>query len=244
MASGVPVKAAVGGIAMGLFKEKDDYVILTDIAGVEDHYGDMDFKVAGTKEGITAVQMDLKIKGLSYSILAEAFEKARNGRLRIIDHMQGVISEPLKEISENAPRIVTIKIKEDKIREVIGPGGKVIRKIIADTGADINIDDDGTCHVASADKEALDEALAIIKEIIAEPEVGKVYDGRITKIMPFGAFCEFMPGREGLIHVSEISSGFVKDVSSKLKEGDAVKVLLYEVDSQGRNNLSMKRVNP
>lgn len=242
MASGVPVKAAVAGIAMGLFKGDDKHVIVSDIAGVEDHYGDMDFKVAGTKTGVTAVQMDLKIKGLSYKIMAEAFEQAKKGRLKILDHMNGTIAEPLKDLAASAPRIVTIHIQTDKIREVIGSGGKVIRKIIADTGADINIEDDGTCQVASANKESLDKAVQTIRDIIAEPEVGKVYDGKITKLMNFGAFCEFMPGREGLIHVSELSDTYVKDVASVVKEGDAVRVVLFEIDNQGRNNLSIKRV--
>lgn len=242
MASGVPVKAAVAGIAMGLFKGDDKHVIVSDIAGVEDHYGDMDFKVAGTKTGVTAVQMDLKIKGLSYKIMAEAFEQAKKGRLKILDHMNGTIAEPLKDLAASAPRIVTIHIQTDKIREVIGSGGKVIRKIIADTGADINIEDDGTCQVASANKASLDKAVQTIRDIIAEPEVGKIYDGKITKLMNFGAFCEFMPGREGLIHVSELSETYVKDVASVVKEGDAVRVVLFEIDSQGRTNLSIKRV--
>jgi len=242
MGGGVPVKAAVGGIAMGLLKGEGSHVILTDIAGVEDHYGDMDFKVAGTRDGITAVQMDLKIKGLDYALLVEGFEKARIARLKILDHMLSAISEPMKELSENAPRIVTIKVATDKIRDVIGPGGKVIRGIIAETGADINIEDDGTCQVASSNKKSLDAAVKMVKDIIAEPEVGKVYEGKITKLMNFGAFCEFMPGKEGLIHVSELSEGFVKEVSSVVKEGDAVRVVLFEIDDQKRCNLSIKRV--
>jgi len=241
MGGGVPVKAAVGGIAMGLLKEGDDYVLLTDIAGVEDHYGDMDFKVAGTEKGITAVQMDIKIKGVNYDILCEGFESARKARLKILEHMSKTVKEPFEEISATAPRIVTLMVHVDKIREVIGPGGKVIRKIIAETGSDINIDDDGTCQVASADKESLESAVQMIKDIIAEPEAGKVYQGKITKLMAFGAFCEFMPGKEGLIHVSELSREYVKDVSSVVKEGDAVEVILFEIDSQGRNNLSIKR---
>ncbi|MBU0570846.1 MAG: polyribonucleotide nucleotidyltransferase [Candidatus Omnitrophica bacterium] len=242
MASGVPVKNAVSGIAMGLVKEGDDYAILTDIAGLEDHCGDMDFKVAGTKDGITALQMDLKIKGVSLDELKEGFEKARNARISILDHMRKTIAEPLAEVAANAPRIVTIDVPVDKIRDVIGPGGKIIRGIIAETGADINIEDDGSCQVASANKESLDQAVKMVRDIIAEPEVGKVYDGKITKLMAFGAFCEFMPGKEGLIHVSELSGGYVKDVASIVKEGDAVKVVLFEIDKQGRNNLSVKRV--
>ncbi|HNX90636.1 MAG TPA: polyribonucleotide nucleotidyltransferase [Candidatus Omnitrophota bacterium] len=243
MSAGVPVKDAVSGVAMGLIKNDKTHVILTDIAGVEDHYGDMDFKVAGTKDGITAVQMDLKIKGLSYDILKEAFDRAREGRLHILNHMNTTIAQPAGDLSPTAPRIVTIHVKAEKIKDVIGPGGKVIKKIIADTGVDINIEDDGTCRVASANKEALDKAVAIISGIIEEPEVGKIYDGTITRIMNFGAFCEFLPGQEGLIHVSELSSTYVKDVKSVVKEGDAVKVILFEIDEQGRNNLSIKRVN-
>ncbi|MFQ5952136.1 MAG: polyribonucleotide nucleotidyltransferase [Candidatus Omnitrophota bacterium] len=242
MATGVPVSNAVSGIAMGLIKEGDDYAILTDIAGAEDHFGDMDFKAAGTKDGVTAVQMDLKIEGISYDILKEAFEKAKKARLEILDHMSKTIAEPQKEISPNAPRIVTIKVKVDKIRDVIGPGGKVIRKIIADTGADINIEDDGTCQVASADKESLDKAVGMIEDIIQEPEVGKVYEGKITKIMAFGAFCEFIPGQEGLIHVSELSDKYVKEVADVVKEGQIVKVKLIGIDEQNRVKLSIKQV--
>ncbi|MFC1480606.1 polyribonucleotide nucleotidyltransferase, partial [Candidatus Omnitrophota bacterium] len=242
MASGVPITAAVSGIAMGMVKEGDDYAILTDIAGVEDHYGDMDFKVAGTKDGVTAVQMDLKIKGISYQILEEAFDRAKKARLEILDHMSKTIAEPLKEMSPTAPRIVTLMIKVDKIRDVIGPGGKMIRKIIAETGADINIEDDGSCQIASVDKESLDKAVEWVKGITAEPEIGKVYDGRITKLMNFGAFCEFLPGQEGLIHVSELSKDYVKDVASVVEEGQEVKVKLIKVDEQNRINLSIKQV--
>lgn len=241
MASGVPMPEAVGGIAMGLIKYGDDHVILTDIAGVEDHYGDMDFKVAGTKDGVTAVQMDLKIKGISYEILDDAFKAAKKARLAILDHMGGTIKEPLKEVAPNAPRIVTIMVHQDKIRDVIGPGGKMIRKIIAETGADINIEDDGSCQIASADKESLDKAVEWVKNITAEPEVGKIYDGKITKLMNFGAFCEFLPGQEGLIHVSELSSNYVKEVADVVKEGQEVKVKLIKIDEQGRKNLSMKQ---
>jgi polyribonucleotide nucleotidyltransferase len=243
MATGVPVSDAVSGIAMGLIKEGNDHAILTDIAGAEDHFGDMDFKVAGTKDGVTAVQMDLKVEGISYDILKESFEEAKKARLKILDHMKSAIAEPQKEISPTAPRIVTIKVKVDKIRDVIGPGGKVIRKIIADTGADINIEDDGTCQVASADKESLDKAVGIIEKIIEEPEVGKIYDGKITKLMNFGAFCEFLPGQEGLIHVSELSDKYVKEVSDVVKEGQEVKVKLIAIDDQGRINLSIKQAD-
>ncbi|RKY42664.1 MAG: polyribonucleotide nucleotidyltransferase [Candidatus Makaraimicrobium thalassicum] len=241
MASGVPITDAVSGIAMGMVKDGDDYAILTDIAGAEDHYGDMDFKVAGTKGGITAVQMDLKIRGISHQILEEAFDRARKARLEIMENMNKTIDKPLKEIAPNAPRIVTVMVKVDRIRDVIGPGGKMIRKIIAETGADINIEDDGACQIASADKESLDKAVDWIKGITAEPEIGKVYDARITKIMNFGAFCEFLPGQEGLIHVSELSAGYVKEVTDVVKEGQEVKVKLIGIDDQNRVKLSIKQ---
>jgi polyribonucleotide nucleotidyltransferase len=242
MSGGVPIKAAVSGVAMGLIKEGDNYAVLTDIAGIEDHCGDMDFKIAGTKDGITAIQMDLKILGISFDILKDGLEKARQGRLKILAHMSTTIPEPLKDISATAPRIVSIKLPKDKIAEVIGPGGKVIKKIIADTGAEINIDDDGICEISSSDKSALEKAVNIVKGIISEPEIGTVYDATITKIMNFGAFCEFLPGKEGLIHVSELSDKYVKDPNEVVHEGDKVKVLLFEVDKQNRVNLSIKRV--
>ena len=241
MAAGVPVTDAVSGIAMGIVISDGKHVILTDIAGAEDHYGDMDFKVAGTKDGITAVQMDLKVSGVSDKILEEAFDRAKKARLAIMDHMDKTISEPLKELSPTAPQIVTIRIKPDKIREVIGSGGKVIRKIIAETGAEINIDDDGTCQIASNNKESLDKAVTWVQGIIAEPEIGKIYNAKITKIMNFGAFCEFLPGQEGLVHVSELADGFVKNVTDVVKEGQEVKIKVIGVDDQGRVKLSIKQ---
>ena len=242
MASGVPLADAVSGIAMGLVKEGDDYAILTDIAGAEDHFGDMDFKVAGTKDGVTAVQMDLKIKGISFDILKAAFEQAKKARMQILENMKKTIAKPLDEIAPNAPRIVTIMVKPEKIRDVIGSGGKVIRGIIADTGADINIEDDGTCQVASSDKESLDKAVAIIEGIIEEPEVGKTYNATVVNITSFGAFVEFLPKQEGLVHVSELSKEYVKDVNDVVKEGDKVRVKLIGIDDQGRVKLSMKQV--
>ena len=241
MAGGVPVSGAVSGIAMGLVKEDDKYAILTDIAGAEDHLGDMDFKVAGTKDGITAVQMDLKIKGIDYTIMKEAFEQAKKARLELLSHMAGAISAPEADLSPNAPRIVTIMVKVDKIREVIGQGGKVIRGIIAETGADINIEDDGTCQIASANKESLDRAVAIIEGILEEPEIGKVYDATVIKLMDFGAFVEFLPGQEGLVHVSELSNKYVKKVAEVVKEGDKVKVKVIGIDDQNRVKLSIKQ---
>lgn len=242
MAAGVPISEAVGGVALGLVVEGKDHAVLTDIAGVEDHYGDMDFKAAGTKNGITAVQMDLKVHGISYQILSEVFEASKKARLEVLKHMASTIAEPCKELSENAPRIVTLRIRADKIREVIGPGGKMIKSIIAETGADINIEDDGTCQVASADKESLDKAVQMISDITAEAEVGKIYDGKITRLMNFGAFCQIMPGVEGLIHVSELADRYVKDVKEVVKEGQAVRVKVIEIDEQHRVNLSMKQV--
>lgn len=241
MAGGVPMDTAVAGVALGLVKEGKEHAVLTDIAGVEDHYGDMDFKVAGTKDGVTAVQMDLKIHGIDYNILKEAFECAKKGRLHILGIMNKTISEAKKELAENAPRIVTIKLRAEKIRDVIGPGGKVIKRIIAETGADINIDDDGSCQVASCNKEALQKALNMINDIIAEAEVGKIYEGEITRLMNFGAFCRILPGVEGLIHVSELAEKYVKDVREAVKEGQHVTVKCIEIDEQHRVNLSIKQ---
>jgi len=242
MAGGVPVSSAVSGIAMGLVKEGDKYAILTDIAGAEDHLGDMDFKVAGTKDGITAVQMDLKIKGIDFTIMKEAFEQAKTARLQLLEHMAGTIAEPSTEMSPNAPRIVTIMVKPDKIRDVIGQGGKIIRGIIAETGAEINIEDDGTCQVSSPNKESLDAAVKIIEGIIEEPEIGKIYDAKVVKIMNFGAFVQFLPGQDGLVHVSELSDKYVKEASEVVSEGQEVRVKVIGVDDQGRVKLSMKQV--
>ncbi|MBU1894399.1 MAG: polyribonucleotide nucleotidyltransferase [Candidatus Omnitrophica bacterium] len=241
MGSGVPVTDAVSGIAMGLVTDGNKHVILTDIAGAEDHCGDMDFKVAGTENGVTAVQMDLKVKGISNEILEEAFAHAKKARLEILEHMNKTIKEPMEEVAATAPRIVTVMVKQDKIRDVIGPGGKVIRKIIAETGADINIEDDGSCQIASNNKESLDKAVEWVKGITAEPEIGKIYNARVTKIMNFGAFCEFLPGQEGLVHVSELSNEYVKEVSDVVKEGQEVKIKVIGIDDQNRVKLSIKQ---
>ncbi|MFA6636980.1 MAG: polyribonucleotide nucleotidyltransferase [Candidatus Omnitrophota bacterium] len=241
MAGGVPVASAVSGIAMGLVKEGGKYAVLTDIAGAEDHLGDMDLKVAGTKEGINALQMDLKIKGVDYGIMTEALAQAKKARIEILDHMAKTIGEPKSDLSPDAPRIVTIMVKVDKIREVIGQGGKVIRGIIASTGADINIEDDGTCQIASSNKESLDKAVAMVSAILEEPEIGRIYDATVVKIMNFGAFVEFLPGKEGLVHVSEISGKYVKNVEEAVKEGQEVKVKLIGIDDQGRVKLSIKQ---
>ncbi len=242
MDAGVPISKPVSGIAMGLVKEGSNHVILTDIGGVEDHYGDMDFKVAGTKDGITAVQMDLKIDGITSDIIGQTLKAAKEARLFILDKMVKVISQPKGSISEFAPRIVTLKISTDKIKDVIGPGGKVIKKIIQDTGVTIDVEDDGTIEVASTDGEALQKALDIIKGLTEEPEIGKIYHGKIKRIMNFGAFCEIMPGKEGLIHISELADKFVKNVEDVVKIGDEVTVKVIEIDEQGRVNLSKKQV--
>jgi polyribonucleotide nucleotidyltransferase len=242
MDAGVPVKGAVAGIAIGLIKEGDDAVVLTDIAGLEDHYGDMDFKVAGTSNGITALQVDVKLKsGINMYIVKEAIIAAKNARFKILDNMHKAISAPKGSLSQYAPRIETIKINTDKIKDIIGPGGKVIKKIIADTGVDINVDDDGTVNIASNDPTALKKAMDIVAKIVEEPEVGKIYKATVKKIMNFGAFCEILPGKEGLCHVSELSDKYVKQVESVVKLGDEILVKLVEIDDQGRLNLSRKK---
>ena len=242
MDAGVPVKRPVAGIAIGVVKEGNNSVILTDIAGLEDHYGDMDFKVAGTSEGITALQVDVKLKsGITMDIVKDAIATAKNARLSILDNMNKAISAPKGSLSQYAPRIETIKISTDKIKDIIGPGGKVIKKIIADTGVDINVDDDGTVNVASNDPVALQKAMDIIAKIVEEPVVGKIYKATVKKIMNFGAFCEILPGKEGLCHVSELSDEYVKDVEKIVKLGDEIMVKLVEIDQQGRLNLSRKK---
>lgn len=240
MNAGVPIKEAVAGIAMGLIKEGDEVRILSDILGDEDHEGDMDFKVAGTITGITAFQMDIKISGISMEIMKNALEQARQGRHHILDIMSKTISEARTELSQYAPRIITLKVKTDSIGAIIGPGGKMIREIIDRSGANIDIDDDGTVTIASFEAESAQIAQEIIESLIAEPEVGKVYDGKIKKIMPFGAFVEIMPGKEGLLHISEIEHRRVNRVEDVLKVGDMVKVKLLKLDSQGKMDLSRK----
>lgn len=224
MDAGVPIKRAVAGVAMGLVMEGNRYAILSDIAGAEDHYGDMDFKVAGTRDGITALQMDIKIAGINAMILQEALEQARKGRMHILDIMEKTIAEPRKEISPYAPRIITLHINPDKIRDVIGPGGKVIRSITEETGAKIDIADDGTVLIATADGEAAQQAIARIKALTAEAEVGETYLGTVSRIVDFGAFVEILPGLDGLLHISEISDRRVKDVRDELKEGQQILV--------------------
>jgi polyribonucleotide nucleotidyltransferase len=242
MDAGVPIKAPVAGIAMGLITDGDKYTILTDILGLEDHLGDMDFKVTGTREGITAFQMDVKIGGVSKDIMSEALEQARKGRIYILDKMAEALSSPRKSLAPHAPRIYTLQIKQDKIRDVIGTGGKVIRSIIEQTGVKIEIEDSGLVNIAATDEESARKAIDIIKGIVEEPEVGKVYLGKVKRIVDFGAFVEILPGTEGLLHISQISHKRIAKVSDVLKEGDEILVKVTEIDSLGRVKLSRKEL--
>jgi polyribonucleotide nucleotidyltransferase len=241
MDAGVPIKAPVGGVAMGLVKEGDKYAILTDIAGAEDHYGDMDFKVAGTKEGITALQMDIKVPNVTTELMKEALDQAKRGRLHILAKMDEVIGATRTEMSPYAPRIYTVKIPQDKIRDVIGPGGKVIRGIIEQTGVKIDVEDDGTIHVASNDPEAAKKALKIIGDLTATAEVGKTYLGTVVRLVDFGAFVEIFPGTDGLLHISEIAENRVKEVRDELKEGDQILVKVLGLEGN-KIKLSRKAV--
>jgi polyribonucleotide nucleotidyltransferase len=243
MDAGVPLKAPVAGIAMGLIKEGDKFAVLSDILGDEDHLGDMDFKVAGSANGVTALQMDIKIDGITKEIMEVALAQAKEGRLHILDKMNAVISQTREVMSQYAPRYLTMKINPDKIRDVIGKGGVTIRAITEETGTSIDIDDDGNVKIASADLAAAEEARSRIEQITADVEVGKIYEGRVAKLMDFGAFVTILPGKDGLVHVSQISEERVEKVSDELKEGDMVKVKVLEIDKQGRIRLSMKAVN-
>lgn len=242
MDAGVPVKSPVAGIAMGLVKEDDRFVVLSDILGDEDHLGDMDFKVAGSKEGISALQMDIKIQGITEEIMKTALAQAKEGRLHILGEMANAITTPRGELSEWAPRLLTMKIHPDKIREVIGKGGSTIQAITKETGTQIDIQDDGTIVIASVNAAAAEAAKARIEQITSDVEPGRIYEGKVAKIMDFGAFVTILPGKDGLVHVSQISNERVEKVSDKLKEGDVVKVKVLEVDKQGRIRLSMKAV--
>jgi polyribonucleotide nucleotidyltransferase len=242
MDAGVPIKAPVAGIAMGLIKEGEKYVVLSDIMGDEDHLGDMDFKVAGTNEGVTALQMDIKIDGITREIMQKALDQAHEGRLHILGEMAKSIKEPRAEMSDYAPRIISIKIHPDKIRDVIGKGGATIRSITEETGTTIDITDDGTVKIASVDNAAGQEAKRRIEQITADVEVGMIYEGRVAKLMDFGAFVNILPGKDGLVHISQICDERVENVSDKLSEGDRVRVKVLEVDRQGRIRLSMKAV--
>jgi polyribonucleotide nucleotidyltransferase len=230
MDAGVPITAPVAGIAMGLVKEGDKYAILTDIAGAEDHYGDMDFKVAGTREGITALQMDIKVPNISANIMGEALEQARKARLELLDKMEAELAQPRKDLSKYAPRIYTMTIPTDKIRELIGPGGKMIRSIVDTTGVKIDVDDDGTVNIFASDEASANRAIQMVGDIAAVAEVGKTYLGKVVRIVDFGAFVEIFPGTDGLLHISEISENRVKNVRDELNEGDQimVKVLALE----------------
>ncbi len=241
MDAGVPITAPVAGISIGLIKEKDKTVLLTDILGLEDQSGDLDFKVAGTKEGITGIQMDMKVEGLSLDILKQIVEKARLARLTILEKMDKAIAEPRKNLSSYAPRIRTIQINPDRIRDVIGPGGKMIRKIVEDTNAKIDVENDGKILIASPDEEALEKAVKMIRDLTAEVEIGKIYLGRVTRLMNFGAFVEILPGREGLVHISQLEDHRVEKVEDVVKENDKFMVKVIEIDKQGRINLSRKQ---
>ena len=242
MDAGVPIKAPVAGIAMGLIKEADTYAVLSDIMGDEDHLGDMDFKVAGTAEGVTALQMDIKIEGITPEIMQTALNQAKQGRFHILEKMNEVLAEPRKEMSDYAPRITTFRIDPSKIRDVIGKGGATIRSITEETGVSIDISDDGIVKIASVDKQAGQEARRRVEEITADVEVGKEYEGKVVRIMDFGAFVNILPGRDGLLHISQITEGRLENVRDVLKEGDVVRVKVLEIDRQGRVRLSMKGV--
>jgi polyribonucleotide nucleotidyltransferase len=242
MDAGVPLAAPVAGIAMGLVMDEKSgkYAVLSDIAGAEDHYGDMDFKVAGTADGITALQMDIKVSGITTEVMRKALEQARQGRLHILGAMKTALAAPRQSISAHAPRIVTIRIPVDKIRDVIGPGGKMIRSIIERTGVKIDVEDDGRVNVASADETSAQKAISIIQELTATPELNKTYLGKVQRITDFGAFVEIMPGTDGLLHVSEIANHRVKDVRDELKEGEQLLVKVINIDPTGKIRLSRK----
>ena len=243
MDAGVPLKRPVAGIAMGLIKEGDDYAVLTDILGDEDHLGDMDFKVAGTEAGVTSLQMDIKITSITKDIMEIALDQAKDGRIEILGEMAKALTEARGEMSQHAPQIVSIKINPDKIREVIGTGGKVIREITETTGAKIDIDDDGSIKVSATNGESIEKAIEWIKGITEEPEVGKVYDGKVVKTVDFGAFVNFMGSKDGLVHISELADERVANTTDVIKEGDTVKVLCIGMDDRGKVKLSMKRVD-
>jgi polyribonucleotide nucleotidyltransferase len=240
MDGAVPVKDTVAGIAMGLLKEGDEVIVLSDILGDEDHAGDMDFKVCGTKNGVTAMQMDIKIDRLSEDVLRKALYQAKEGRLFIIDKIREAISAPREEMSPYAPRITTMKVKPDKIRDVIGSGGKNIRQIISETGVNIDVEDDGTVTIASNDADAAARAIAMVKWLTEEAEIGKIYVGTVKKVVDFGAFVEIIPGTEGLVHISQLAKERVNKVTDILNEGDKVTVKVLEIDKSGKIRLSRK----
>jgi polyribonucleotide nucleotidyltransferase len=236
----VPIAGPVAGIAMGLIKQGEHVRVLSDILGDEDHLGDMDFKVAGTRTGVTSLQMDIKISGVNRDIMRQALYQARDGRLHILNIMGSTMASHRTSVSGHAPRITTLKVKPDKIREIIGPGGKVIRGIIEATGVKMDVEDDGTVTIASSDEAASRKAIAMVQKIAAEAEVGKIYKGTVRKIVDFGAFVEILPGTDGLIHISQLAPERVRKVSDVLKEGDEVMVKVLDVDKQGKIRLSRK----
>ncbi|MGB5389165.1 MAG: polyribonucleotide nucleotidyltransferase, partial [Thermoanaerobaculia bacterium] len=240
--AGVPMLAPVAGVAMGLIKSGDGFAVLSDIAGQEDHYGDMDFKVAGTRDGITALQMDIKIAGVTREIMQEALAQARNGRMHILDLMQQAIDEPREELSEYAPRLYTMSVPTDKIRDIIGPGGKTIRSIIEETGCEVDVQNDGTVIIASPDGVAAKRAREIIERLTETPEIGKIYEGTVRRIEGYGAFVEILPGSDGLIHISELAPYRVREVTDIVQEGDSVEVKVINIDEQGKVRLSRKAV--
>jgi len=244
MAAGVPIKSTVAGIAMGLIKEGDTFTVLTDIQGLEDHLGDMDFKVAGTRKGITAIQMDIKIEGITREIMEIALRQALEGRMFIIDKMESVISEPRPEVAENAPKIELMKIEPSKIAGLIGPAGKVIKAIIEETGGSIDIEDDGSVAIFGKDPEMMKKAIELVKRQTQSVELNAIYEGKVTKLMKFGAFVEVLPGKEGLLHISEISDKRVGKVEDVLKEGQIVKVKVITLEDENKFNLSMKALIP
>ena len=240
MDAGIQIDRAVAGIAMGLVKEGDDYAILSDILGDEDHIGDMDFKVAGTDQGITALQMDIKIKGLSKELMAEALQQARAGRLHILEEMKKALPEARKDMSEHAPRLVVLQIDPSRIRDLIGPGGKNIKSIIADTGTKVDVDDSGRVQIFASSEESRLMAVSRVEELTATPELGRIYEGRVQKIMEYGAFVEIMPGCDGLLHISQLDEKRTDKVTDLLQEGDSVPVKVIKIEPSGKISLSRK----
>ncbi|HKJ71280.1 MAG TPA: polyribonucleotide nucleotidyltransferase, partial [Gammaproteobacteria bacterium] len=243
MDAGCPIEAPVAGIAMGLVKEGERFAVLSDILGDEDHLGDMDFKVAGTSDGVTALQMDIKIEGITREIMDRALEQARSGRLHILGEMGKVLDSHRTELSQHAPRMLVMKVKPEKIREIIGPGGKTIRSLTEETGTSIDLDDDGTVHISSTDAAGAEEAKARIEKMVEEVEEGKIYEGKVVRITEFGAFVNLLPGTDGLLHISEIAPERVEKVTDYLQEGDMVRVKVLEIDNRGRIRLSKKALD-
>jgi polyribonucleotide nucleotidyltransferase len=243
MDAGVPIKSPVAGIAMGLILQDGQYAVLSDIQGIEDHLGDMDFKVAGTREGITALQMDIKVKGLSYEILAQAVAQARDGRLHILDRMTEALEEPRSELSKFAPRIITIHVDPDKIGKIIGPGGKMIRKIQEDCEVDVDIEDDGTVYIAAVEGPAADKAIAMIEALTEEAEIGKIYVGKVVRTESYGAFVEILPGVDGMVHISQLADYRVPSVEDVVRVGDEIMVMVIDVEPEsGKIRLSRQAV--